>query len=156
MLSESQIVRKVRKCIVEALEVEPEEVVPGARLIGDLGAESVDLLDIVFRLERAFDVRIPRGGLEQRSRKKVKTWLRRGVLTKEALEALRVSMPEVDPELIQEGMRPRDIPRLFVVQTFVNLVSLQLEEAETSGRKSRRGSTRRRASAARKRAGARA
>jgi len=54
----------VQRCFCEALELEPDEVSYDSTVLDDLGAESLDLLDVVFRLERAFDIQIPRGGLE--------------------------------------------------------------------------------------------
>jgi acyl carrier protein len=116
----------VRKCIVEALDVSAGEVTPDARLIRDLGAESVDLLDIVFRLERAFGIRIPRGAVERDAKKRVKTWRQRGILTEEALQVLRNALPEVDPGEIKLGLRPKDIPTLFTVQTFVRIVDEEI------------------------------
>ena len=63
MPSQEQIFEKVRTALVDALGVDEEEVTPTATMVGDLGAESIDFLDIVFRLEKAFDIKIPRGEL---------------------------------------------------------------------------------------------
>src|SRR5690606_18194831 len=63
MACEDQIFAKVQEILVEALGVDDDEVTPEATLMGDLGAESIDFLDIVFRLEKAFDIKIPRGEL---------------------------------------------------------------------------------------------
>ena len=52
-----------RKTLIEALNVDEDQVTPQATLQGDLGAESIDFLDIVFRLEREFGIKIPRGEL---------------------------------------------------------------------------------------------
>ena len=62
MVDKSQVYGKIKECLVEALGVEEAEIVPGARIMDDLGAESIDFLDIVFRLEKAFGIKIPRGG----------------------------------------------------------------------------------------------
>ena len=59
---------KVQRAFAEALGLEEDEVEPGHKVIGDLEAESLDFLDIAFRLERAFDIKIPRGGIEQTAR----------------------------------------------------------------------------------------
>ena len=58
-----EVFEKVKTCLVEALGVDDDEVTPEATMVGDLGAESIDFLDIVFRLEEAFDIKIPRGEL---------------------------------------------------------------------------------------------
>jgi acyl carrier protein len=63
MQTKEEIFSKVQTALVDALGVDEDEVTPEATLIGDLGAESIDFLDIVFRLEKAFDIKIPRGEL---------------------------------------------------------------------------------------------
>src|SRR3954451_10009459 len=63
MPSQEEIYSKVSATLVEALNVEEDELTPTATLQGDLGAESIDFLDIVFRLEREFGIKIPRGEL---------------------------------------------------------------------------------------------
>src|SRR5688500_4386186 len=63
MPTKEEIFSKVQTALVDALGVDEDEVTPEATLIGDLGAESIDFLDIVFRLEKAFDIKIPRGEL---------------------------------------------------------------------------------------------
>ena len=63
MTTHEGVLEKVRSTLVEALGVDAEAVTPAATLRGDLGAESIDLLDIVFRLERNFGIKIPRGEL---------------------------------------------------------------------------------------------
>ncbi|HPZ83342.1 MAG TPA: acyl carrier protein, partial [Thermogutta sp.] len=63
MLTKEEIYQKVREVLMDALAVDEEEVRPDATLVGDLGAESIDFLDIVFKLEKAFNIKIPRGEL---------------------------------------------------------------------------------------------
>src|ERR1700740_3343030 len=63
MPSQDEIYSKVSATLVEALNVDEDEIKPTATLQGDLGAESIDFLDIVFRLEREFGIKIPRGEL---------------------------------------------------------------------------------------------
>ena len=55
---------KVQDAFAAALGLEEDEIELDSKLIEDLGAESLDFLDIVYRLERAFDIKIPRGGIE--------------------------------------------------------------------------------------------
>ena len=62
-ISEAEVFEKVREALVEALGVDDDEVTPEAKIAADLGAESIDFLDITFRLEKAFDIKIPRGDL---------------------------------------------------------------------------------------------
>ena len=129
-MQEQEIYEKVKEAIVEALGVEPEEVEPNSVLFDDLGAESLDLLDIVFRLEKAFDIKIPRGGIQEDVMAaegiKEEDVVVDGALTALGAEKLREKMPEVEPEKLQEGFRVDDIPTLFTVQTFVHIVQQQL------------------------------
>lgn len=122
--TEAEIFDKVRDAFVEALGVDEDEVTLKARVIDDLGAESLDFLDIVFRLERAFDVKIPRGDLERQAQEALdgEAYEVDGLLTEHALEKLKAVMPEVDPEEITHGLRAKDIPRLFLVETFYRIV----------------------------------
>ena len=62
-MTDEEIYQKVRDCLMDALGVDEDEVKPEATLIGDLGAESIDFLDIIFRLEKTFEIKIPRGEL---------------------------------------------------------------------------------------------
>ena len=63
MPSNDEILEKVQETLVDALGIDDDEATPDATLVGDLGAESIDFLDIVFRLEKTFDIKIPRGEL---------------------------------------------------------------------------------------------
>jgi acyl carrier protein len=117
---------KVRGCIAEALGLDEDEVGYGSRLIGDLGAESLDFLDIAFRLERAFDVRIPRGGVEAASREGLadgESYEVNGVLTAAARARLAAHMPEVPADELREGLKVSEVATLFRVGTFYNLVT---------------------------------
>ncbi len=117
---------KVRSCIAEALGLDEEEVRYDSRLIGDLGAESLDFLDIAFRLERAFDVRIPRGGIEAASKEGLpegETYEVGGVLTPAALARLAAHMPEVPPAEFRPGLKVSEVSSLMRVGTFYNVVT---------------------------------
>jgi acyl carrier protein len=132
MIEEKEIFEKVRECIVEALGVDEEDVAPSATLFDDLGAESLDLLDIVFRLEKTFGIKIPRSGIQQDILSaegiKEEDVLIDGAFTALGAQKLRERMPEIDKDRIYEGFRVDDIPTLFTVQTFVNIVKQVLLE----------------------------
>lgn len=120
----------VQRCFCEALELDPDEVPFDARVLDDLGAESLDLLDVVFRLERSLDLQIPRGGIEARARETGgEPGEIDGVLTQAGARALRLAMPEVPPDELQPGMRTDDLPRVFRVGTFYYLVARLREQA---------------------------
>jgi len=135
-MDEKTIYEKVKESVVEALGVDEEEVTPSAVLFDDLGAESLDLLDIVFRLEKEFGIKIPRGGIQtdalsaEGENLKEEDLIVDGVFTPLGIEKLKKSMSEVDPSRITEGFRADDIPTLFTVQTFVNITKKLVEEKE--------------------------
>lgn len=131
-MEEKEIFDKVADAIAEALDVEKEEATPDAILMDDLGAESIDFLDIIFRIENAFSIKIPRGGLQkdllESDGLKEEDLVVSGSLTTLGVEKLKQFMPEVNPSRITEGFKADDIPTLFTVQTFVNIVKKILNE----------------------------
>jgi len=136
-MDDKKICEKVRMCIAQALGIDVEEVVPDAILFDDLGAESLDLLDIVFRLEKTFGIQIPRGGIQSSviasEGVKEEDLVKDGVLTPFGRERLKKEMPEVNPDRIPEGFRAEDIATLFTVQTFINLTKRHLAAKEGKG-----------------------
>ncbi len=126
-MEEKEIFDKVAEAIAEALDVEKDEATPEAILMDDLGAESIDFLDIIFRIENAFGIKIPRGGMQKEILSadgiKEEDLVVSGTLTERGIENLKKYMPEVDPARITAGFKADDIPTLFTVQTFVNLVT---------------------------------
>lgn len=120
---------KVQRAFMEALELDEDEVGWDSKILDDLGAESLDLLDVVFRLERAFDIQIPRGGLEAQAKEvdgapgEVD-----GKLTEAGAARLRELMPEVPPDEIHAGLKSAELPKVFRVGTFYNIVTSLLDE----------------------------
>lgn len=129
-MQEQEIFEKVRDAIVDALCAEDMEVTAESSLFEDLGAESLDLLDIIFRLEKTFGIKIPRGNLvlEMLATAGVREEdvIVDGAVTELGAKLLRQRMPEVKPEKIKTGFCIDDIPSLFTVQTFVKTVQEQL------------------------------
>jgi len=122
---------KVQHAVAEALGLDDDEVELDARLIDDLGAESLDFLDLVFRLERAFSIKIPRGGIESQARGSLNediVYEIDGVLTAAGLAKLAEAMPEVPASEFCEGLKTSEIPTLFRVATFYRIVVTLLEE----------------------------
>lgn len=124
----SSTLEKVQEIIADALYVDKEECQPDAKLIGDLGAESIDFLDIVFRLEQEFKVKIPKGEIESKARGSLseEEFATEGVISEAGLENLKKAMPEVKAEDVKKGLMQRDIPTLFSVATFVRMVDEKL------------------------------
>jgi acyl carrier protein len=115
-VTKEEVFTKVQGALVDALGVDEEEVTPGARLVGDLGAESIDFLDIVFRLEKAFDIKIPRGELFPEDILTNAQFVQNGRVTAEGLKQLEARMPFAD--LSNFSANP-------VVQDFGNLLTVQ-------------------------------
>jgi acyl carrier protein len=131
MSYDMQIMERVRQCFADALGLDLDEVQPDSKVIGDLGAESLDFLDIAFRLERAFEIRIPRGGVEATSKEGLaegESYEVNGVLTKAACDRLAEHMPEVPSEEFREGLKVSEVATLFRVATFYNIVVRLQEE----------------------------
>jgi acyl carrier protein len=132
MSENPQVVERVIREVAESLGIDPADVAPDAGLILDLGADSLDLLDLVFRLEEAFGIQIERGQIEARIKDAMggAPYEVDGVLTPKALELLRRELAEVKPERIREGLRSSEVVRLFTVRTLVRLVERHLLPAE--------------------------
>ena len=134
---------KVREIVADALYLELDEVHPHSTLMRDLGAESIDFLDLMFRLEKEFDIKIPKGDIEKRARGNLTDdeFAIDGRIQDKGLEQLRKALPEVNGEDIQPGLFVRDISSLFTVATFQRMVDEQLASNQDVAAKS--GSTER-------------
>ena len=133
MIDEDAVYARVVEEFCEALGLDEDEVEPDSQVSEDLGAESLDFLDIAFRLERAFGVKVPRGEIQRSAEATAgEEFEVEGKLTAAGAVALREAMPEVDPGDISEGFLVRDIPRLFTVKTFHNMVMKLLAEKESA------------------------
>ncbi len=118
-----KIEQAVRELVAEALARDVGEVKLESILMDELGAESLDFLDIVFKLERAFDIQITRGEMERAARGTMsdEEFAPAGLISEAGLARLRELMPEA-ARRIKPGLRPAQILSLFSVRTFVNLV----------------------------------
>lgn len=117
----------VRECIATSLSLELEAVPLDANLMHDLGADSLSFLDIVFRLEQAFDIQITRGEMERAAKGSMsdEEFAPSGVVSEAGLERLRSLIPE-SAHRIHPGLRPGQILSLFTARTFVNMVEGKL------------------------------
>ena len=122
-VSDADIDAACVKIVAESLGRPLGEVALTSVLIDELGAESLDFLDIVFRLERDFGIEITRGEMERASRGDMTAdeFAPGGVISEAGLARLRLLMPEA-AERITPGLRPSTILTLFSVQTFANMV----------------------------------
>jgi len=125
-LSRDEIAEKVREGLVDALGVDEDEVVPDARIGGDLGAESIDYLDIVFRLEKAFNIKIPRGDLFPDNILTSDEYVQDGKLTVKGLDELKVRMPHANLTEFEKNPTVQDIADLFTVDMIVGYIVAKL------------------------------
>jgi acyl carrier protein len=118
---------QIAEIIAAALPCEIERVKPEASLIDDLGAQSIDFLDIVFRLERAFKVKIPRGKIIEEARGSLSQaeFEHAGAVSPAGLERLKEFLSEVSPARFASPLKVADIPRLFTTETFCKIVIRQ-------------------------------
>ena len=130
MLTREQIFGKVAGTLVEALNVEVEDVQPASTLMGDLGAESIDFLDIVFRLEREFGIKIQREELfPEAGFLGDPELVRDGKLTDKGLGELRRRMPFADLNQFAKNPAVARLGDLFTVAMITRYIQSKLEAA---------------------------
>ena len=133
MTSPNEVYTNVTKVLVEALGVEEDDIKPSATLQADLGAESIDFLDISFRIEREFGIKIPRGELFSERVFEVCTQIvQDGQVTAEGLAALRSQMPYVDLTALERDRRLNRIDDLFTVDLLTRYVIWKLRENDSA------------------------
>jgi acyl carrier protein len=115
---------QVAEIIADALGCDEDEVKPDSSLINDLDAESIDFLDIVFRLEREFKVKIPRGKAVEEARGELseEEFEQGGVVTDAGFEKVKAYMTEVPADRITSPLKSAEIPKLFTTETFCKMV----------------------------------
>ena len=131
-MSRDDVFAKVRDVLVEALGVDEDEVTEEATLQGDLDAESIDFLDIVFRLEKSFTIKIPRGELFPDEILNNPDYVENGVLTPAGLTKLKEAMPHADFSEFQNDPDISKMPDLFTVRTIINYVETKLASGSTA------------------------
>ncbi len=127
--SGDEVFVKVRDVLSDALGVDDEEVVPGATLQGDLGAESIDFLDIVFRLEKEFSIKIPKGELFPDDILNNPDYVDGDKVTAAGIEKLKAAMPHADLSPLEASPYVSKMPDLFTVNTIVRYVENKLAAA---------------------------
>ena len=127
-----QVFPKVAATMADALGCDVEDIKLDVSLIEGLDAESIDFLDMVFRLERAFKIKIPRGKIIDNARGDLSEaeFEQKGVLTPVGLAQLRAYLSEVPAERFRDPMKVADIARLFTPETFCKLVIMAQREAK--------------------------
>ena len=121
-MSREEIFSRVKETLVEALGVDEDEVAGTATLTGDLGADSIDFLDIVFRLEKAFNIKIPRGELFPENILNNPSFVNDKKLTHEGLAELRQRMAHADLTEFEKNPEVDRIAELFTVDAIVRYI----------------------------------
>jgi acyl carrier protein len=130
VMSRDEIFTQVQEVLVDALGVDEDEVTPEATLMGDLGAESIDFLDIVFRLEKAFGIKIPREELfPAESLMNNPEYVHNGKLTEKGLAELREKMPHTDLTGFEDDPDINKMGDLFTVNAIINYIEGKLKAA---------------------------
>ena len=124
-----EIITKVQETLAAALGVDRAEVRPEASLTKDLGAESIDFIDIIFRLEKNFDIKIPSGELFPGNILNDERFVREGQVTPEGLEELRAKVPYLDVEAFSRDPRVSCLADFFTVQMVIHYIQDRLAKS---------------------------
>ena len=122
MAVNAEVFGKVKEALIDALGVDDEEVTEEATMVGDLGAESIDFLDIVFKLEKAFGITIPRDELFPDDILTNAEYISDGKVTPEGLEKLKKRMPFADLTKFESNPLVQDFGNLLTVKDLCNYV----------------------------------
>lgn len=130
-LSEGEIFTHIQDALVDALGVAPDEVTPHAALTIDLGAESIDFLDIVFRLEKGFEIKIPRGELFPENIITNAEFVEDGLVNAEGMNLLRERVPFYDLDAFEQDPKVKNFGDHLTVQSLMDYVKGKLATQES-------------------------
>ena len=129
-MSRNEIFEEVKEVLIDALGLDDDEVTEDATLMGDLGAESIDFLDIVFRLEKSFEIKIPREELfPAETLMSNPDFVSGGKLTEKGLTELREKMPHTDISDFENDPDVNKMADLFTVSSVVNFIDIKINNA---------------------------
>jgi acyl carrier protein len=131
-MNDSEIYENVRSIIMDALAVEADDITPGARLTDDLGAESIDYLDIFFQIEKKLGIRIEVNERVVNTVLNDEQFVRDGWITDDGLEELRRQLPSIDLTPLEEGRDVRRFTSIFTVEGITNMVKSRLAANEAA------------------------
>ncbi len=127
MPTKEEVFEKIQVALCDALGVDDDEVTPDATLVRDLGAESIDFLDILFRLEKAFDIKIPRGELFPEDVLTDSQYVQDGKVTNEGVAKLRERMPFANLDKFAENPVVQDFGNVLTVADICGFVEMKIE-----------------------------
>lgn len=124
--TDDEVFTKVQAALVDALGVDDDEVTPEATMVGDLGAESIDFLDIVFKLEKAFGIKVPREELFPEDILTNASFVKDGKVTDSGISELRTRMPWADLSKFEANPRVQDFGDVLTVGDLCRFVQSKL------------------------------
>ncbi len=127
-MTDEQVYEKVQEVLEDALGVDEDEVTPEATLVGDLGAESIDFLDIVFRLDKAFGIKIDQGELFPEAVLNDPQYVQDGEITDAGLAELRTRLPHADLSAVEQDRSVDNFSNVFTVDAIVKFVQSKLAQ----------------------------
>ncbi len=125
-MTQDEVFSKVQEVLVDALGVDDDEVSPQARLVGDLGAESIDFLDIVFRLEKAFGIKIQQGEMFPENVLSDQRYVKDGKVTDDGMVELRARLPHANLDAFDQDRKVEEFSNVFTVEAVVKFVQTKL------------------------------
>jgi acyl carrier protein len=128
--SKEEVFEKVKEALVDALGVDDDEVTPQATMVGDLGAESIDFLDIVFRLEKAFGIEIPRSELFPEDILTNAQYVRDGRVTPDGIVELKKRMPFADLSQFEANPAVQEFSTLLTVNDLCRYIQSKVGVTE--------------------------
>ncbi len=127
-MTQDEVFGKVQEVLEDALGVDEDEVKPDAKLVEDLGAESIDFLDIVFRLEKAFGIKIEQSELFPENVLNDPNYVHDGKVTDQGMEELRKRLPHADLTEFEKSRDVEDFSNVFTVEAIVKFVQAKLQQ----------------------------
>lgn len=131
-MDQKQILEKVSEILTNALGVDASEVTPSASLTRDLGAESIDFIDIVFRLEKAFDLKIPAGDLFPGNILNNELYVQNGAVTDAGLAELKVRLPYLRVDDFAKNPKVTELAYFFDVQMILDYLRDRLNNPQNA------------------------
>jgi acyl carrier protein len=128
-MERSEIFEKIQEILVDALAVDDDEVTPEAKLIGDLGAESIDILDISFKLEQEFGFKIAQGELFPEGVTQDPEFVQNGKVTEKGLATLKERVPHFNFAQLESDPSVENVSKIFTVDALVTFCEQKLQTA---------------------------
>ncbi|MEX2216241.1 MAG: acyl carrier protein [Phycisphaeraceae bacterium] len=126
-MTQDEVFGKVQGVLVDALGVDDEDVTPQAKLVRDLGAESIDFLDIVFRLEKAFSIKIDQKEMFPENVLQDPSYVKEGLVTDDGMKVLSERLPHVNLAEFDKSRVVEEFSNVFTVEAIVKFVQIKLK-----------------------------